>query len=114
MLTSLDWLVIVFMILAAVTLLSLCLMFFIKNKTSKKVFFYIVSVLALYMASIGLRIGIGGLFSEQIVIAVLTAIMCIVAFVLERVSKGNEKMFRIARTVSTIALVVGFINAFFI
>ena len=113
MFTSLDLLIIVFMALAAVTLLSLCLMFLIRNKTARKVFFYIASALGLYVSWIGFRIGIGGLFSIQIGIGILTALMCVGAFVLERVSKGNDKMFMIARFISTAALVIGFCNAIF-
>ncbi len=111
MFTSLDLLIIVFMVLAAVTLLSLCLMFLIRNKTARKVFFYITSVLGLYVSWIGFRIGIGGMFSIQIAVGILTALMCVGAFVLERVSKGNDKMFRIARFISAAALVIGFFNA---
>ena len=103
MLTSLDLLIIVFMALAAVTLLSLCLMFLIRNKTASKVFFYIASALGLYVSWIGFRIAIG----------ILTALMCVGAFVLERVSKGNEKAFMIARFISAAALVIGFFNAIF-
>ena len=111
MLTSLDLLIIVFMALAAVTLLSLALMFLIRNKTARKVFFYIASALGLYVSWVGFRIGIGGLFSFQIAIGVLTALMCIGAFVLERISKGNDKMFLDARILSVSALVIGFFNA---
>ena len=113
MFTSLDLLIIVFIALAAVTLLSLCLMFLIRNKTARKVFFYIASALGLYVSWIGFRIGIGGLFSIQIVIGILTALMCVGAFVLERVSKGNNKMFLIARIISAATLVIGFCNAIF-
>ena len=111
MFTSLDLLIIVFMALAAVTLLSLALMFLIRNKTARKVFFYIASALGLYMSWVGFRIGFGGLFPLQIAIGVLTALMCIGAFVLERVSKGSNKMFLIARIISAAALVLGFFNA---
>ena len=111
MFTSLDLLIIVFMALAAVTLFSLCLMFLIRNKTARKVFFYIASAMGLYVSWIGFRIGIGGWFPNQIVIGVLTALMCVGAFVLERVSKGNDKMFRLARFISAAALVIGFFNA---
>ena len=113
MFTSLDLLIIVFMALAAVTLLSFCLMFLTRNKTARKVFFYIASALGLYVSWIGFRIGIGGLFPIQIVIGILTALMCVGAFVLERVSKGNNKMFLIARIISAAALVLGFFNAIF-
>ena len=99
------------MALAAVTLLSLALMFLIRNKTARKVFFYIASAFGLYMSWVGFRIGFGGLFPLQIAIGVLTALMCIGAFVLERVSKGNNKMFLIARIISAAALVLGFFNA---
>ena len=54
MLTSLDYLIIVFMGLAALTLLSLCLMFFMKNKTAKRIFFYIVLATALFPSYVGL------------------------------------------------------------
>ena len=111
MFTSLDLLIIVFIALAAVTLLSLCLMFLIRNKSARKVFFYIALALGLYVSWIGFRIGIGGLFPIQIVIGILTALMCVGAFVLERVSKGNNKMFLIARIISAASLVLGLFNA---
>ena len=113
MFTSLDLLIIVFMALAAVTLLSLCLMFLIRNKTARKVFFYIASALGLYVSWVGFRIGIGGLFPIQISIGLLTALMCVGAFIFERVSKGNGKMFLFARILSAAALVIGFFNAIF-
>lgn len=113
MLTSLDLLVIVFMVLAAATLLSLCLMFFIRNKTAQRVFFYITSVLGLYISSIGLRIGIGGMFSGQMIVGVMTVLICIGAFVLERIGKNSQKTFLIARVLSATALIVALANAFF-
>ena len=110
MLTLLDYLVIVFMALAALTLLSLCLMFLVRNKKAQRVFFYIVTALSVYVASIGFRIGFG-LFEIQTAIAVLTALVSIAAFVLERVSKGNELLFKIAKIMSAAALVIGMLNA---
>ena len=111
MLTSLDLLIIVFMALAAAALLSLCLMFLLRNKTARKVLFFISSVLGLYLSWVGFRIGIGGFFPIQIAIGVLTALMCVGAFVLERVGKGNDKMFMISRIISAAALAIGFFNA---
>ncbi len=111
MLTSLDLLVIVFMALTAVTLLSLCLMFLVRNKRAKRVIFYITSALGLYMSWVGFRIGFGGLFPIQMALGAVTALMCIAAFVLERVSKENSKMFLIARILSAAALTIGFFNA---
>ena len=111
MFTFLDLLVIVFLVLIAATLLSLCLMFMLKNKTAKRICFYIVLVLSLYVSSIGLRIGLGGWFTTQIAFGVLTVLMTVSAFVLERVSKGNEKLLKISRVIAAAALAVGMINA---
>ncbi len=113
MFTSLDLLVIVFMVLSAMTLLSLCLMFLIKNRTAKKVFFYIVSGLGIYMSWVGFRIGFGGLFPLQMVIGVLTALMAIGSIVLEQIGKKreNEKLSRIARIMSAVSLICALFNA---
>lgn len=111
MFTSLDLLIIVFMVLTAVTLLSLALMFLIRNKTAKKVCFYVASALGFYISWIGFRIGFGGMFPIQIAVGIVTALMCIGAFVLERISKGNSKMFFSARILSATALVIGLFNA---
>ncbi len=111
MFTSLDLLVIVFMVLAAVTLFSLCLMFLIRNKIVKRVFFYITSAIGLYLSWVGFRIGFGGFFPIQIIVGIVTALMCIGAFILERVSKGNEKLMLIARIISSAALVIALLNA---
>ena len=114
MLTSLDYLVIAFMGLAALTILSLCLMFFIKNKIAKRIFFYTVLVTSLFLSYIGLYIGITGWFTSQIVIGALTIPMAIGAFVYELISKGDEKKTRIAHIIGAAALVLAMANAFFI
>ena len=111
MFTSLDFLVIAFMGLAALTLLSLALMFLLKNKTAKRVFFYIVVALGLYISSIGLRIGLSGWFTAQIGFGVLTVLLGIGAFVVERISKGNERMLLVARILAAAALALSFLNA---
>ena len=71
-----------------------------------------MSVVGLYVSSIGLRIGISGLFYEQIVIGIVTALVSIGAIVLERASRGNEKLLLVARIISALALVMGMLNAF--
>ena len=111
MFTSLDLLVIVFMALAAVALLSLCLMFLIRHKTARKVFFYVASALGLYVSWVGFRIGLGGMFPLQITVGGLSALMCVGALVLERGKKGNDTTFLVARSISAAALVIGFANA---
>ena len=66
MFTSLDLLVVVSMGIIAATFLSLMLMFLLKNQKAKRVFFYIVVALGVYVSTIGFRIGITG-FIEQLV-----------------------------------------------
>ena len=109
-----DLLVIVGMVLAASTLLSLCLMFLIKNKTAQRIIFYIVLVLALYMSWVGFYIGISGWFTAQISAAIFTAIMCVVTFIIERFSKGSDKKFLLARILAAATLVIAFTNALLI
>ena len=111
MLTSLDWLVIVFMGLAALTLLSLSLMFLIRNNKVKNVFFYIVAALGIYISSIGIRIGLFGMFDVQLIVGILTALVSIGAIVMGAISKGDGKQFLIARIAASAALIVGFFNA---
>ncbi len=113
MFTSLDFLVIVFMVLTALTLLSLCLMFLLRSKTARKVFFYIASAIGLYIAWVGFRIGIGGFFTAQIAIGIIAALLIVGAIVLERFSKRNEKLFLVSRILSALALVIGMLNAIF-
>ena len=111
MLTSLDLLVIVFMALAAATLLSLALMFLVRNKKAKRVCFYVTTALGIYMSWVGFRIGIGGLFPIQIALGIVTALVCVGAIVLERMKKGNDKMFLTARIVSAASLMIALFNA---
>lgn len=111
MLTSLDLLVIVFIVLAALTLLSLCLMFLLKNTVARRVFFYVLSVIGIYVSWIGFRIGYGGYFPIQMAVGVLTAASFVGAFVLERVFRKNGKVFLISRIASAVTLAVAFYNA---
>ena len=111
MLTSLDALVIVFMVLAALVLLSLVLMFLLKNKTARRICLYFASALGIYLGYVGFRIGFGGLFDGQMVVGVLAALMSVGAIVLERISHGEGKRFLTARLLSAASLIVGFLNA---
>ena len=114
MLTSLDWLIIVFMGLAASTLLSLCLMFLLRNKIAKRVCFYVTTALGIYVSTIGLAIGFSGVFLGMIVSGLFTILMCVGAFVLERVGRKNDKLFLVSRIISAAALIFAMANAFLI
>ncbi|MBE6893697.1 MAG: hypothetical protein E7482_06775 [Ruminococcaceae bacterium] len=111
MLTSLDWLVIVYMGMVAASLLSLCLMFLVRRPRIKQVCLYIVAALGVYAASVGIRIGLG-LFPVQVAVGVAAGAASIGAIVLERTAKGSEKKLKTARILAAAALVIGVINTF--
>ena len=111
MFTSLDLLIIVFMALAAVTLISLALMFLIRNNTARRICFYVSSALGVYISWVGFRIGLGGMFPLRIAIGILTALACVGAFVLERVRKDNSGLFLVARLLTAASLMIGIFNA---
>lgn len=110
MLNSLDLLVIVSAALTALSLLSLALMFLMKSPLVKRIALYIVSAIGVYAAYVGIRIG-GDLFPVQVAVGVAVALVSIGAIVLERMSKGDEKKFNLARILAAAGLVVGLLNA---
>ena len=112
MLNFLDLLVIVFMALAAVSLLALCLMFLVRNPRIKKVCFYIVSALSIYTGYIGVRIG-NSLFPVQTAVGLIVAAVSIAAIVLAATARDNQKKFKIAQLIATGVWLVGISNAFF-
>ena len=113
MFTSLDLLIIVVMALAAAGILSLALMFLIKNKTAQRVCFYIAAVLGVYIGTVGFRINWPG-FLFQVAMAVVLAAVCAGAVVLERLCKENERPFLLARILAAAGLVGGMVNAFLV
>lgn len=110
MITFLDLLILVSMALIAAGLLSLALMFLVRNKKVQRVCFYIAAALSLYVAYVGIRINWLG-FANQAVLAGVLALVSVGAVVLERVKKDDEKLFLIARIAAAAALVIGIINA---
>ena len=114
MFTSLDWLIIVAMVLAAATLLSLCLMFLLKKRLGKRISLYAVSGLALFVSYVALYIGIMGWFPGQMFFGALTALAAIGAIVLDIISKNSDKLQKTSRFLAAGALLVGFANALLI
>lgn len=110
MITFLDLLIIVSMVLIAASLLSVVLMFLIRNRKVQRVCFYIAAALSLYIAYVGIRINWPD-FYGQAVLAVVLALVSIGSVVLERVKKNNDKIFLITRIAAAAALVIGVINA---
>lgn len=113
MFTFLDLLIVVVMALAAVSVLSVALMFLVKKKAVQRVCLYIVAILGAYIGTVGFRINWLG-FELQAALAVVLALVCIGAVVLERVKKDDAKMFQLARVMASLGLVVGMINAFLV
>ena len=113
MFTFLDLLVVVFMVVAASGLLAVSLMFLMKKPAVRRVCFYIAAVLALYTGYIGIRIG-GSLFPVQSAVGIAVGIAAIAALIMERRGKGSEKKFMAARITTAAALLIGFVNAFFL
>lgn len=111
MFTYLDLLIVVVMALAAAGLLALVLMFLIKNRTAQRVCFYIVALLGVYIGTVGFRINWPG-FIIQVGLAVVLALVCAGAVVLERLKKDDERMFLLARILATVGLAAGMANAF--
>jgi len=113
MLTFLDLLIIVSMVLVAASFLSLVLMFLVRNKKIQHVCFYISVALSLYIAYAGIQINWPGFFGQAVLAAVL-ALVSIGALILERVKKGNDRVFLYARIAASAALVIGAVNTLLI
>lgn len=111
MLTALDFLTLAFVGLSALSLLAVCLMFLVRKPVARKVCFYIVVILCISMAYVGLYIS-SGFFLGQTIVAVIVGLTGIATVVLERLSNNDNKKFLIARILSAIALVIGMFNAF--
>ena len=111
MVTFLDLLVVVVMALCAVSLVAMALMFLVKNKKVKQICLYLVAALGVYMGYVGFRImWVNSL--AQTGLAVALALISIGTVLLERLSKGSEKKFRLAQVLASASLVIGMFNAF--
>ena len=113
MFTFLDLLIVVVMALVAAGILGLALMFLVKNRKVQQVFLYFTAALGVYIGTVGFRINWLA-FDFQAIVAIVMALICIGAVVLERIKKGDDKFFRMARILATVGLVIGMANAFFI
>ncbi|MBE6631637.1 MAG: hypothetical protein E7623_02925 [Ruminococcaceae bacterium] len=111
MLNSLDLLIIVFMGLTAASVLSSILMFVLKNRTAQRICLYLSAALGLFAAYGGIMIGFP-YFMGQFFAAVIFGLASVAAVVLERLSRGDEKLFLIARIAAAASLVLGICNTF--
>lgn len=111
MFTSLDLLIVAVMALAAAGMLSLALMFLIRNEKVRRICLGIVAALAVYMGYVGFRIHFPG-FLPQMILALVLGLVGVGAVVLAKVKKDNKKVFLTARIMASVAMVAGMLNAF--
>ena len=110
MFTSLDFIVIVFMTLAALSLIALILMFAAKSPKFKRVSLYTASVLGVISGYIAFQIG-WPYFVGHALLGVLVALASILAVIIERTGKKKANAYKTARIIAAAALVIGIINA---
>lgn len=113
MLTSLDLMIIVVMVLAAASLLALALLFLSRNEKVRRICLYVTAALGVYMGYVGTQINWPG-YTSYVIVAVVMALVAVGAVVVERLYKGQEKQFKLARAMAAVSLVVGMVNALFI
>lgn len=113
MFTFLDLLIVVGMALVAGSLVSVLLMFLIRNKTVQRVCFYIAEALSLYVGYVGICIN-GCEFLGQTGLAGMLILVSLASLVLSLVKKDNEKLFLAARIATAASLVIGVANALLI
>ena len=108
----LDLLVLVFAAFAAVALAAVSLMFFLKNKTAKKVAFFAACGYGALLAAVSLYIAFTGMLALDIVIGVLGALFVVGALVWQLVGKKRKSSFVFARLCCVAGLVLSIYNLF--
>ena len=111
MTTFLDLLVIIFIVLVTVCLFCICLMFLTRNLKIKKISYYILSILCIYVGYIGIRIG-DGLFLTQTIIGGIICMISIVTSTMILITKDYEQKFKVAQFIISITFIIGILNAF--
>ena len=111
MTTFLDLLVIIFIVLVTVCLFCICLMFLTRNLKIKKISYYILSILCIYVGYIGIRIG-DGLFLAQTIIGGIICMISIVTSTMILITKDYEQKFKVAQFIISITYIIGILNAF--
>lgn len=111
MTTFLDLLVIIFIVLVTVCLFCICLMFLTRNLRIKKISYYILSILCIYVGYIGIRIG-DGLFLAQTIIGGIICMISIVTSTMILITKDYEQKFKVAQFIISITFIIGILNAF--
>lgn len=110
MMTALDYLVVVFMGMSAVSLLAVCLMFLMKKDRIKKICFYFLALEGMALSVLN-ALMTPGTFPGELAIGWTLGGVSIAALLLEICGKG-EKKFVVARILVAVAVIAGMLNAF--
>lgn len=111
MLNSLDLLIIVFLALAVIALLALCLLWLVKKPPVRRICLMALAGVGLYLAAMGAYIGAVAGFPVQLIAAIALGAAAIAAVVLELRGKTNKTAL-IARSLMSASVVLGMVNAF--
>lgn len=110
MLTSLDLLIILFLVLGVLSLLSLVLLWAAKKPLVRRICLFVLAAAGLYLAAMGAYIG-RFVFVGQTVAAIVLGLAAIAAVVLELKGKGNKAAIA-ARCLASVSVVLGIFTAF--
>ena len=110
MMNALDYLVIVFMIMTAVSLLAIVLMFLVKHPVAKKVTFYFLALLGMLVAWLN-ALMTPFTFPGELAIGWGLGALSVAALLMALLGK-NEKMTKVARILVAVSVVAGMMNAF--
>lgn len=110
MLTSLDWLVLVFIGTTGISLLAVILMYLLKNEVVKKVCFYFLAIQGMLISWMN-AMSTPSIYPLELALGWVLGVVSVSALLLELCSK-QEKKSKIARILVTISVVVGIWNTF--
>ena len=111
MFTNLDWLIIMFIILAIAGIASVLLMFLSKNSNIKSFCLYTAAILGIYAMYVSIRI-FWPYYTGQLLIAIALGVMSIGAIVLKRAGGERSDYHMAARVMATLSCTGGLLNAF--
>ena len=108
----LGLLVITFFVMSIISVAALVLIHFLKNEKIKNGLLYFLSVWGVIIAYCGVR-STPLYMMDQILITVAIGVLSVIAFLMQKFSKKENK-FQIARILVSISVVAGMIDCFMI
>ena len=112
MFTSLDLLILVFIGMSAVSLLAVCLIFLLKNKTARKIILCLLAVQGMLISVLN-ALMTPFTYPGELALGWGLGALSVAALLLELCGKSEKKSL-IARLMVTTSVVLGMVNAFLI